>query len=107
MLVFIVYGQFINCFSDYFVCLFSVFVKLEGKGYVIVSDVGDRMIKVFFLDGKDLFQEFSLLDCYEIVEFVFYYNSMFFVFYQREDCVKVFNDDGIFLYDIGNFGFDD
>lgn len=107
MSVFTAHGQFINRFSDHLVRPLSVFVKPEGKGHVIVSDVGDRTIKVLSPDGKDLLQEFSPPDCHETAEFVFYHNSMFFASYQREDCVKVFNDDGIFLYDIGNSGSDD
>ncbi|XP_074608141.1 uncharacterized protein LOC141860865 isoform X5 [Acropora palmata] len=104
MSVFTVRGEFINRFSDHLVRPLSVFVKTEDDGQVIVSDVGDKKIKVLSPDGKDLLQSFSPPDCQETAEFIVYHNSLFFASYQREHCVKVFKNEGTYLYDIGRAG---
>lgn len=107
MCVFTAQGQFINRFSDHLVRPLSVFVKTEDDGQVIVSDVGDKKIKVLSPDGKVLLRSFSPPDCQETAEFIFHHNRFFFASYQREHCVKVFNDEGTFLYDIGRTGVPD
>lgn len=104
MSVFTARGEFINRFSDHLVRPLSVFVKTEDDGQVIVSDVGDKKIKVLSPNGKDLLQSFSPPDCQETAEFIFYHNRLFFASYQREHCVKVFNNEGTYLYDIGRAG---
>jgi len=104
MSVFTAQGEFINRFSDHLVRPLSVFVKTEDDGQVIVSDVGDKKIKVLSPDGKDLLQSFSPPDCQETAEFIVYHNRLFFASYQREHCVKVFNNEGTYLYDIGRAG---
>ena len=102
MAVFTAQGQLITRFSEHVVRPLSVFVKPEGE--VIVSDVGDKTIKVLSPDGKILLQSFSPPECNETAEFICHHNDKFFASYQREHCVKVFNDKGVFLYDIGSFG---
>ena len=104
MSVFTARGEFINRFSDHLVRPLSVFVKTEDDGQVIVSDVGDKKIKVLSPNGKDLLQSFSPPDCQETAEFIVYHNRLFFASYQREHCVKVFNNEGTYLYDIGRAG---
>ena len=106
MSVFTAQGQFIESFSGHVVRPLSVFVKSGGArdGQVIVSDVGDKKIKVLSPDGKDFLQSFSPPECSETAEFIFYHNGKFFASYQREDCVKVYSDEGKFLYDIGSSG---
>lgn len=104
MSVFTAQGQFISRFSDHLTRPLSVCVKCEGDGHVIVSDVGDRQIKVLSPDGRNLLQCFSPPDCQETAEFICYHSGMFFASYQREHCVKVFSDEGEFLYDVGCYG---
>ena len=103
MSVFTVQGQFIKRFSGHVVQPLSVFVKSDD-GHVIVSDVGDKKIKVLSPDGRNMLQSFSPPECNETAEFVSYHNCKFFASYLRLHCVKVFNDEGLFLYDIGSFG---
>ena len=104
MSVFTAQGQFIARFSDHLIRPLSVCVKCEGDGHVIVSDVGDRRIKVLSPDGRNLLQCFSPPDCQETAEFICYHSGMFFASYQREHCIKVFSDTGEFLYDVGCYG---
>ena len=103
MAVFTAQGQLITRFCKHVIQPLSVFVKSED-GHVIVSDVRDKKIKVLSADGKDLLQSFSPPECNEVAEFIFYHSEKFFASYHRLHCVKVFNDKGVFLYDIGSFG---
>lgn len=98
-------GGFIRGFSKHLVRPLSVFVKTEGDGQVIVCDVGDNTIKVLSPDGTILLQSFSPSKCNDSPEFVFHKNGTFFASYIRQHCVKVFNNEGMFLYDIGSFGY--
>lgn len=104
MSVYTVSGLFIRGFSKHLVRPLSVFVKTEGDGQVIVCDLGDNTIKVLSPDGTILLQSFSPPKCNDSPEFVFHKNGTFFASYIRQHCVKVFNNEGVFLYDIGSYG---
>ena len=104
MSVYSAHGKAIRIFSKHVIQPYSVFVKTEGNGQVVVCDAGDQTIKVISPDGKDLLQSFSPPKCNESPGFVFHKNGTFFVSYQNLHCVKVFNDKGVFLHNIGSFG---
>ena len=97
-------GQFIEQFSEHVINPFTVFVKTDDDGHVIVCDRGDRKIKVLSSDGVELLQSFSALYCNTVPGYVFYHHDMFFVSYPEANCVKVFNKEGVFLYNIGSEG---
>ena len=97
-------GQFIEQFSEHLINPFSVFVKNDGDGHVIVCDQGDKKIKVLSPDGADVLQSFSAPNLKKSPLFAFHHRDMFFVSYCIADCVKVFNKEGVFLYDIGSKG---
>ena len=80
------------------------FLTVACDGRLVVSDWGDKSIKVLSPDGTELLQSFKAPDCDESPLFVVYHQEMFFVSYSMAHCVKVFNNDGTFLYDIGSFG---
>ena len=104
MSVYTAHGPSIRNFGKHVVRPLSVFMKTESDVQVVVSDVGDKKIKVLSPDLKDLLQSFSPPECNETAEFVFHKNGTFFASYMRLHCVKVFSDEGVFLYDIGSFG---
>lgn len=97
-------GHLIRGFSKHLVRPLSVFVKTEGDGQIIVCDLGDNTIKVLSPNGTILLQSFSPPKCNDSPEFVFHKNGTFFASYIRQHCVKVFNNEGVFLYDIGSYG---
>ena len=97
-------GDLIRRFSKHLVRPLSVFVKTEGDGQVIVCDVGENTIKVLSPDGTILLQSFSPPKCNDSPEFVFQKNGTFFASYIRQHCLKVFDNEGVFLYDIGSYG---
>ena len=97
-------NQFIEQFSDHLLTPLRVSVKTDGDGQVIVCDKGDKKIKVLSHDGTALLQFFSAPNCHETPRFAFYHHDKFFVSYRDVHCVKVFNDEGVFLYNIGSEG---
>ena len=97
-------GQFIEQFSKQIIKPHHVFVKTDADGHVVVCDEGDKKIKVLSPDGKELLQSFGAPDCDVFPSFACFHNEMFFVSYMRAHCVKVFNKEGTFLYDIGSQG---
>ena len=82
-------------------------VSVGRDGHLIVCDSSDKTIKVLSPDGKELLQSFSAPDGVWSPSFVVCQQEKFFVSYFWADCVKVFNKEGVFLYNIGSGGSDD
>ena len=76
-------------------------VSVGRDGHLIVCDGGDKTIKVLSPDGTELFQSFSAPDRDGSPWFAVYHQEKFFA---SCDCVKVFNKEGVFLYNIGSEG---
>ena len=79
-------------------------VSVGRDGHLIVCDWGDKTIKVLSLDGTELFQSFAAPDCDWFPWFALCHLEKFFVSYHSACCVKVFNKEGVFLYNIGSKG---
>ena len=79
---------------------FSLTVACDGR--LIVCDLGDNSVKVLSHEGTELLQSFRVPDCDESPWEAVSHQDMFFVSYPTAGCVKTFNKDGDFLYDIGN-----
>ena len=93
-------GQFIKNFGEHLLKPISVFVKTDG--HVVVCDVGDKKIKVLSPDGAKILHSFCAPNCKTSPDyFACYYHNKFFVSYPWARCVKVFNEEGVFLYDVG------
>ena len=80
------------------------FLTVACDGRLVVSDWGDKLIKVLSPDGTALLQSFSAPDCDEPPLFVVYHQGTFFVSYGLAHVVKVLSKEGVFLYDIGSEG---
>ena len=96
-------GLFIEHFSEHLIIPHHVFVKTDD-GHVIVCDEGDKKVKVISPDGKELLLAFSAPDSEVSPSFPCYYRGRFFVSYMRAHCVKVYDKEGVFLYNIGSEG---
>lgn len=79
---------------------FSLTIACDGR--MVVCDLGDKSVKVLSPDGKELLQSFSAPDCDDSPWQAVCHQDKFFVSYPAARCVKTFNNDGGFLYDIGN-----
>ena len=93
-------GQFIKHINDkHLKKPFNISVGSEGR--IITCDWDGKQIKVLSPDGNDLLQSFSAPDCDSVPWCVVYHQDTFFVSYPHAHCVKVFNNAGVYQYDIG------
>lgn len=103
VICFTISGEFTGCINNKTLnSPFSLTIALDGC--MIVCDTGDKSVKVLSPDGTEMLQSFSALDCDNSPWEAVCFQDMFFVSYPTAGCVKTFNNDGDFLYDIGNGG---
>ena len=69
---------------------------------MVVCDSGDKCVKVLSPNGTELLQAFGAPDCDDYPWEAVCHQDKFFVSYPMARCVKTFNNDGDFLYDIGS-----
>ena len=101
MICFTTSGKFIAQINNKHVKVpFSLTIACDGR--MVVCDLGDKSVKVLSPDGKELLQSFSAPDCDDSPWEAVCHQDKFFVSYPVARCVKTFNNDGNFLYDIGN-----
>lgn len=96
-------GEFISCIDNNLNRLkvpFSLTIACDGR--MVVCDSGDKSVKVLSPKGTELFQSFCVLDCDDSPWEAIFHEDKFFVSYLTACCVKAFDEDGNFLYDIGN-----
>lgn len=86
--------------NEHLINPFSLTIACDGR--VVVCDSGDKSVKVLSPDGKKLLRSFSAPDCEDSPWEAVCHQDRFFVSYPRASCVKTFNNDGHFLYDIGD-----
>ena len=83
---------------------YPLHLSVGSDGRIITCDLGDKNIKVLSPDGKDLLLSFSAPGCDSIPCCAVYHQEKFFVPCNNAHCVKVFNNAGVYLYDIGSEG---
>ena len=79
-------------------------LSVGSDGRMITCAWEDKKIKVLSPDGKDLLLSFSAPGCYSDPWCAVYHQDKFFVSYAFAGCVKVFNNAGMYVYDIGSEG---
>ena len=79
-------------------------MTIAADGRMLVCDRGDKTVKVLSPDGTQLLKSFSARDCDGSPWFALRHQDRIFVSYAFAHCVKVFNNEGEFLYDIGTEG---
>ena len=79
-------------------------MTIACDGRMLVCDRGDNKVKVLSPDGTELLKSFSAPDCDKPPSFALRHQDRIFVTYFQAHCVKVFNNEGEFLYDIGTEG---
>lgn len=97
--------QFIKCIANEHVKNpHNLSVPCDHDGRMIVIDLYDKAVTVLSPDGTEVLLSFTAPDCNVSPCSAVYHQNMFFVSYQRAHCIKVFNEEGVFLYDIGSKG---
>ncbi|XP_068726778.1 E3 ubiquitin-protein ligase TRIM71-like [Montipora capricornis] len=99
-------GHFIKHINDKHL-LEPLRLSIASDGRIIISDHGDKTIKVLSPDGNDLLQSFSAPDCDKKPFFAIYHQNKFFVSYVFANSVQVFDKTGVYLHDIGCKGSND
>ncbi|XP_078352471.1 B-box type zinc finger protein ncl-1-like [Oculina patagonica] len=99
MSVFTEHGQFIKHTGELLIDPWRV--SITNDGHMIVCDRGDKSVKVLSPDGTELLQSFSDPDCAESPWSAVHHQGMFFVSYGEIHRIRVFNEEGEFLYNVG------
>ena len=109
--VIVVHGRRISLFTgglQFIKCIANEHVKnpqslsVARDGYIIVTNLYDKAVTV--LSPDEVLLTFTAPDCNVSPCSAVYHQNMFFVSYQKAHCIKVFNEEGVFLYDIGTKG---
>ena len=100
MFLFTEHGDLIKVIGQHLIDPCSVSVRDDG--HMIVCDSGDNSVKVLSPDGTGLVQSFKGPHDSDYPASVVYHENKFFVLYHPCYYVKVFNNEGLHLYDIGN-----
>ena len=79
-------------------------VSVKNDGQIIVCDSGDRSVKLLSPDGTKLLKSFKAKDADTSPWFAVHDQKRYFVSYRIGQSVKVFDEDGVYLHDIGKFG---
>ena len=96
-------GRFIKNFvNDHLIKAGYINTAFDGR--MLVCDWNDKTVKVLSPDGTELLQSFRAPGCNESPWLALRHRDMFYVAYGWAHCVKVFNAEGEFLYDIGTTG---
>ena len=96
-------GQFIKNISNEHL-IKPIDLTIACDGHMLVCNCGDDTVKVLSPDGTELLKSFSARDCDKLPRRALRHQDRFFVCYALAHCVKVFNNEGEFLYDIGTQG---
>ena len=99
MFLFTEHGDFIKIISQHLIDPFSVSVR-DG-GHMIVCDSGDKSVKVLSPDGTGLVQSLKGAHRLDYPTSAVYHENKFFVLNNLHNYVTGFNNEGLYLYDIG------
>ena len=99
MILFTEHGDFIKGISQHLIDPRSVSVRDDG--HMIVCDWYDNSVKVLSPDGTGLAQYLQKPHDFSNPAPAVYHEDKFFVLYNSHNCVNVFNNEGLYLYDIG------
>jgi len=96
-------GQFIRHINDSHIKN-PIHLSVGSEGRIITCEWADNEIKVLSPDGKDLLLSVSAPGCDSRPWCAVYHQDKFFVSYPEAHCVKVFDNAGDYLCDIGSEG---
>ena len=99
MLLFTEHGDFIKVISQHLIDPCSVSVRDDG--HMIVCDWGDKSVKVLSPDGRGLVLSFKEPRGFRNPALAVYREDKFFVSFVSFNHINVFNNEGLYLYDIG------
>ena len=98
MFLFTEQGKFIKAIGHHL--SFPRSVSVRDDGHIIVCDSSDKLVKVLSPDGTGLVQSFKGPHTFGSPASAVYHEDKFFVLYNSHNYVTVFNNEGLYLYDI-------
>ena len=99
-------GQFIKHLNDKHLKK-PQHLSIATDGRLIIIDDVDNEVKVLSPDGNDLLLSLTAPSCNTYPECAVYHQNKFYVSYPRDHCIKVFNQTGVYLHDVGCQGSND
>ena len=96
-------SQFIKHINDEHLEM-PFYLSVGFDGCIIACDWETNEIRVISPDGMQLLQSFRASDCDKSLYCAFYHQDRFFVSDGKANCIKVFSEEGEFLYIIGSEG---
>ena len=82
-------------------------LSITSDGRLIITDAANNDVKVLSPDGNDLLLSFIAPDCDECPQYAVHHQNKFYISYPFAHCIKVFNETGVYLHDIGCEGSND
>ncbi|XP_015777298.1 PREDICTED: E3 ubiquitin-protein ligase TRIM71-like [Acropora digitifera] len=82
-------------------------LSIASDGRLIITDHANNEVKVLSPDGNDQLMSMTAPNCYNSPEFAAYHQKKFYVSYPYDSCIKVFDETGVYIYDIGCEGSSD
>ena len=82
-------------------------LSITSDGRLIITDAANNEVKVLSPDGNDLLLSFIAPDCDKCPQYAVYHQKKFYISYPFAHCIKVFNETGVYLHDIGCEGSND
>ena len=99
MFLFTEHGDYMKVIRQHLINPCSV--SVSDDGHIIVCDSSDNLVKVLSPDGTGLVQSFKGPHTFGSPASAVYHEDKFFVLYNSHNYVTVFNNEGLYLYDIG------
>ena len=96
-------GQFIKHINDEHLEM-PFYLSVGFDGCIIACDWETNEIRVISPDGMQLLQSFCASECEQSLYCAVYHQDRFFVSDGKANCIKVFSEEGEFLYIIGSEG---
>ena len=99
-------GQFIKHINDKHVKK-AEHLSIASDGRLIITDETNKEVKVLSPDGNDQLVSMTAPNCDKHPKCAVFHQNKFYVSYPWDHCIKVFDNTGVYLHDIGSKGFKD
>ena len=99
-------GQFIKHINDKHLKKPQL-LSIASDGRLIITDGAGNEVKVLSPDGNDQLVSMTAPNCDKSPECTAYHQKKFYVSYPESHCIKVFDETGVYIYDIGCEGSSD
>ena len=79
-------------------------LSIASDGRLVITDQASKEVKVLSPDGNDQLVSMTAPNCDKYPDCAVYHQNKFYVSYRKSDCIKVFDQTGVYIHDIGSDG---